>query len=173
MVAASPDRAAAPDRAASPGWLDFRHQIVRPVLDYLLLASPAAENLLVGTAAVESGLRRLTQAGGGPGVGVYQIEPATHADVWNNYLHFRPELAARVRGLMASKNWCDGGRDKELYGNLFYATAIARVIYLRAPRRLPEAHDLVGLAAYWKAYYNTPQGRGTPTAFLAAYPGGE
>ena len=156
-----------------PGWIDFRRQIVRPVLDYLMLASPAAENLLVGTAAVESGLRRLTQAGGGPGVGVYQIEPATHADVWDNYLAFRPELGARVRGLMASKAWFGSDTEKELYGNLFYATAMARVIYLRAPRRLPEAHDLDGLALYWKTYYNTPKGRGTPLGFLLAYPRGD
>jgi len=49
---------------SKPGWIDFRREIVRPVLEHLSLHSPAAENMLVGTAAVESGLRRLTQAGG-------------------------------------------------------------------------------------------------------------
>lgn len=156
---------------AKPGWVDFRVRIVRPVLEHLMLASSAAENLLVGTAAVESGLRRLTQAGGGPGVGVYQIEPATHADVWHNYLAFRPELSARVRDLMPSKPWLGNDANQELYGNLYYATAMARIIYQRAPRRLPEPDDIEGLALYWKTYYNTPNGRGTPLAFLMAYPG--
>lgn len=154
-----------------PGWEDFRVKIVRPVLEHLMLASPAAENLLVGTAAVESGLRRLTQAGGGPGVGVYQIEPATHADVWHNYLAFRPALSARVREMISAKPWLSSDPSQELYGNLYYAAAMARIIYLRAPRRLPEADDIEGLALYWKTYYNTPKGRGTPLAFMMAYPG--
>lgn len=159
-------------KTPSAGWQDFRRTIVRPVLDYLALASPAAENLLVGTAAVESGLRRLTQAGGGPGAGVYQIEPATHKDAWDNYLAFHPELASKVRGL-ASQRWFTDSPDRELLGNLFYSTAVARVIYWRAKPPLPHADDLAGLAAYWKTHYNTIGGRGDVAAFMAAYPGGE
>src|SRR3954469_3472805 len=58
----------------------FRNFVVRPILDYLGLASPAAENLLVGTALYESGLEALDQWTGpgdatlGPAFGIYQIE---------------------------------------------------------------------------------------------------
>ena len=49
-----------------------------------------------------------------------------------------------------------------------YATTIARLIYWRVPRPLPAASDLEGLAAYWKAHYNTAAGRGTVEHFLKA-----
>lgn len=157
--------------ATNAGWLDFRRAIVRPVLQRLDRWSPAAENLLVGTAAMESGLRRLRQIGGGPGRGVYQIEPATHKDVWDNFLAFRAGLAGEVRAL-ASQRWFDLEPDRELDGNLFYATAIVRVIYLRAQPPLPHPDDVMGLAQYWKAFYNTVEGAGHPADFVARYPGG-
>ena len=51
--------------------------------------------------------------------------------------------------------------DGELVRNLAYATAICRVRYARVPGALPAAHDIDGLAAYWKAHYNTALGKGT------------
>ena len=59
----------------------FAERVIRPALVKLRLQSPAAEALLLGTAVVESGLSALVQAGGGPALGLYQIEPATHADI--------------------------------------------------------------------------------------------
>jgi hypothetical protein len=49
-----------------------------------------------------------------------------------------------------------------------YATAIARLVYRRRPEPLPEASDTPGLAAYWKAHYNTPRGKGRPETFVNA-----
>ncbi|MBI3775871.1 MAG: hypothetical protein HY273_10020 [Gammaproteobacteria bacterium] len=36
---------------------------------------------------------------------------------------------------------------------------------------LPDADDLPALAAYWKAHYNTAQGKGQVQNFMLAYPG--
>jgi hypothetical protein len=146
----------------SPG--DFRADVIRPTLDRLALWSESAEVLLLGTALTESGLVWLRQKGGGPALGVYQIEPATHDDVWANYLAYRPGLRDRVAALRAS----EPEPAAQLITNLAYATAIARLIYRRRPEPLPPADDLAGLAAFWKAHYNTAGGAGTPDDFVNA-----
>ncbi|KAF0118141.1 MAG: hypothetical protein FD149_866 [Rhodospirillaceae bacterium] len=73
----------------------FVTTVIRPTLLHLGLHSPAAEALLLGTAIQESRLGTyLRQTGGGPALGVYQMEPATHEDIWTNFLAYRPDLAA-------------------------------------------------------------------------------
>jgi hypothetical protein len=144
--------------------LDPRHflaYVVRPSLDSIGLGSPAAERLLLGTAIVESRLTWLRQHGDGPARGVYQIEPATHDDIWANYLAYRDGLANRVARLAGERPRVD-----QLAWNLGYATAIARLVYYRRPEPLPHADDLAGLARYWKAHFNTALGAGSPEDFL-------
>jgi hypothetical protein len=141
----------------------FRRFVIRPALTRLGLHSPAAEALLLGTALAESGLSALVQSGGGPALGVYQIEPATHADIWRNYLATRPVVAARVLSLAAAGL----GQPAQLVWNLGYATAMARLVYRRRPEPLPAAEDIPGLAAYWKAHFNTAAGKGTAAEFIA------
>ncbi len=144
----------------------FRELIVRPTLSSLGLHSAEAEELLVATALHESaGLRWLAQRGGGPAKGVFQIEPATHDDIWESFLRFRPRLAANVAALAAPRP----SRHDQLATNLAYGCAMARVHYLRVPEPLPAADDLHGLAAYWKAHYNTARGAGTVAAFIRDY----
>ena len=146
----------------------FRARVIRPTLDYLGMWSPAAENLLIGTALVESNLSALVQAGGGPALGVYQIEPATHDDVLVNFLGHREPLDRCVRELA-------GGippgalATEQLVVNLGYATAIARLIYYRRPEPLPDASDAEALGLYWKQHYNTPLGAGDPAEFVRRY----
>lgn len=144
----------------------FRLQIIRPVLVAMGMHSEAAENLLLGTALQESRLTFLKQING-PALGVYQIEPDTHDDVWQNYLAYRPDLASIVGGFKSSA-WQYDDR-KDLIGNLFYATAIARIIYRRVPEPLPAHDDIEALGRYWKQHYNTPLGKGTANEFVANY----
>ena len=140
----------------------FRLRVIRPSLKRLGLHSPAAELLLLGTAITESKLSALVQKGGGPALGVYQIEPATHTDIWRNYLAYRPIRAARVLSLAAGGL----GRSEQLIWNLAYATAMARLVYRRRPEPMPPAGDIPGLAAYWKAHFNTAAGKGTAAKFI-------
>lgn len=147
----------------------FRDLIVRPVLHALRLPEYfsasrmlAVERLLVGTALAESGLRFLAQVGGGPAVGVYQMEPATHDDIWENYLRHRPDLSDRVRSFEAK-----GCRaEEQMAGNLYYATAMARVHYLRVREPIPPPDDLEAIARYWKRFYNTSAGKGSVAGFI-------
>ncbi len=151
----------------------FRRFIVRPTLMRLGYHSPAAENLLVGTAAHESGgFRWIRQGvetpgdGDGKALGYFQMEPDTHDDCWRNWLRHRPPLATGIEALIAPAPL---PRSRQLVTNLAYAAAMARVHYLRVPQPLPAADDIGGLARYWKAHWNTRVGAGTPERFVQDY----
>lgn len=139
----------------------FVDLIIGPTLEALGLHSLSAIELLLGTALQESRLCWLHQLGGGPALGVYQMEPNTHKDIWENYLAYRPALAQRIPHIGAMKP-----HPMMMVGNLWYATAMARIHYLRAPEALPAAGDLEGQAAYWKKYYNTELGAGTVDEYI-------
>ena len=149
--------------------------VIRPTLQRLDLWSESAEKLLLGTIAHESAGGEYLHQIGGPALGIYQIEPPTHQDVWENFLRYRSGLMLKIQDLIPPGHrkrthggWVCGS-DSLLITDLTYATAIARVIYLRAPLRLPEPDDMQGLADYWKKYYNTPLGKGTTEKWLADY----
>tara|TARA_R100000005_G_scaffold90372_2_gene61645 strand:- start:1261 stop:1719 length:459 start_codon:yes stop_codon:yes gene_type:complete len=138
---------------------DFRDLIIRPTLAALGMGGAAAENLLLGTALVESGFRHLRQVRG-PALGLYQCEPATYADILA-YVRARPGLLARLRPLIVGAELPDVS---QIIWNLQYATAICRLHYWRVPAPIPE--DVAGQAAYWKRHYNTVHGRGTVEKYL-------
>lgn len=140
----------------------LRDLIISPTLDYLELNSPAARNLLLGTCAQESTMGTYLKQVGGPALGIYQIEPNTHHDVWSNFLLYKQDLANKILKIGQSEDNC-------LITNFAYSTAICRIIYLRAPESLPDADDIEGLAKYWKKYYNTNKGNGTVEEFIVNY----
>jgi len=128
--------------------------------------SPAAENLLVGTAVQESHLTYLAQLGGGPALGVMQIEPNTNDDVWTNYLDYRSDLAQVVETLSAGSSH----DSDQLPWNLAYSVAIARLIFWRQSAPMPtDPNDLNALGQYWKDHYNTGDGGGTAQEWVENY----
>lgn len=137
--------------------IDFHDYIIKPTLDQIGLDQPGASFLLLGTALVESGLARVRQVGGGPALGVFQMEPATHDDIWQNWLNRHTpamvDLGNAVLGLAA--DWPPGAT--QMVANLQYATAMARLLYRRRPERLPAPFDIPSQALYWKRHYNTFQ----------------
>lgn len=135
-----------------PGQL--REYIIRPVLNRIGLYSEAAEELLMLTAATESLCGEYIHQVGGPALGIFQMEPRTHDDIWDNFLKYKPALASHIKVY--------GRLAQQLPGNLYYACAMARIHYLRVKSRLPSAVDVDGLAQYWKDHYNTHLGAGRP-----------
>lgn len=131
---------------------------IRPALHRLNLWSAAAEELLLGTAIVESDLIHRRQFGAGPARGLFQMEPRTHNDIWANFLKYKLALAQTVSSLLSSP---DSDKLVELERNDRYASAMARVHYLRVSQPIPAAGDLKAMARYWKRHYNTPGGKGT------------
>ncbi|MBI2784115.1 MAG: hypothetical protein HYX64_08605 [Gammaproteobacteria bacterium] len=142
-------------------------RVIRTALKQLGDWSPAAENLLLGTALQESGhSARLRE---GRRLGIYRISPAAHRAVWDKYLVGDPELASRVRGLAGQHGFlCDP--HGELATNLKYATAIAWMIYRRHGQNLPDAEDIAGLARHWHRHFHS-RPSGSAEDFVSSYLG--
>lgn len=129
----------------------LRTLVVKPVLLSLgLPSSEVAENLIMGTAAHESHLGDyIEQVGGGPALGIFQMEPATLNDCYENYLDYRADLKAKVDGFLAAQPATpDGSPDKQqqLATNLAYATAMCRIRYYRRP---PRCHQIPMTSMRW------------------------
>lgn len=155
--------------------VQFLTEIVRPSLNRLetrakIQTTEMAERLLVLTCYAESlGGTYLKQVGG-PALGIYQMEPFTHDDIWKHFL-----ISARMKDAknalyltLGNAHYIQGDIlpfSDALIGNLEYATMMARIHYYRVPTSLPSASNAQsaneGAAQYWKDHYNTHLGAGT------------
>lgn len=145
----------------NPGQL--RHLVISPALVSIGLGGQAAEELLLGTALQESECGTyLHQLGQGPAIGIFQMEPRTHDDLWTTFLSRRADLSARVSSLLMPGQ----SRLDQLAGNLLYAAAMARLLYYRCPEPLPFPGDIPAQAAFYKRWYNTAQGAASVESYL-------
>lgn len=145
----------------------FKSLIIAPALKAIDLYSEAAEELILGTAIQESKLTALKQYGNGPALGLFQMEPATHEDIWNHYLRNRRELAFKASGLLIVDFHMD--IVDQLTGNLWYAAAMCRIHYRRRPEALPPVGNTRAQADYWKMFYNTMSGKGTVEQYINSW----
>jgi|APSaa5957512535_1039671.scaffolds.fasta_scaffold325278_1 hypothetical protein len=143
----------------------LREEFIIPGLKQLDMHSDAAVELLVMTAAQESHMGHWLKQMQGPALGLYQMEPATHDDIWKNYLSRKKSLILILKDFMLPSST----PETQLLGNFAYATAMARLHYWRVSEPLPKASDPEGLAGYWKKHYNTSSGKGTVEECLRAY----
>ena len=143
----------------------FREQLIKPVLHGIGMWDQYAEELMVGTCAVESdGGTYLVQMGGGPAVGIFQMEPRTHDDIWTRFFPDRPAILANV---MTTCHFKHKPQANYMIANLAYACAMARVQYFRATAdKVPS--QLERQAEWWVKYYNCG-GAGTVEKYISAY----
>lgn len=162
---------------------DFLEHVIQPVVEQLGfdegatyvywgndLACLPAEALMLGTALAESRLRNLTQDGG-PALGFFQMEPATHDDIWKNFLGYRiGKLEMKIADISGFSTLPQPA--ERMIWDHRYAAVMCRIHYRRQPR-FSEEHSLPvcleDLAAYWKQYFNTLEGKGTVEHFLDAW----
>jgi hypothetical protein len=132
-------------------------QVIYPALNKMGMWSEAAGELVLGTAIVESNPTYLKQHGDGPALGLWQVEPATHEDLYANYLNYRPEMMSSLMELRSPAL----NMNENLSTNLMYGAAVCRLCYYRKIDPMPEAGDIEGQSKFWKQHYNTPLGAGT------------
>lgn len=160
---------------------ELRDHVIQPTLSrmayyYKGISSPAAVNLLIGTAVHESTIGNetyLRQRGDGPAKGIYQIERATEQSIFNDHLKFAGgDRQNMVQELAIHRaNGVAGGSTLDLCGNLPYQTAIARLIYWYREFTWPsDPTDVEALGMIWKRCYNTHLGKGTVEQFVEHFP---
>jgi type VI secretion system secreted protein VgrG len=153
----------------------FKEHVVVPTLKYLDSEIPYSEeavDLLMLTCAHESRggtyLRQKGMTGYSGAFGVYQMEQATHGDIWTHYLVRKVLLVDKLESIRSH----DLPFSLDLMGNLAYATAMARVHYWRVPEALPSKDDtryMSKLGDYAKKYYNTHLGKATSSKYVTDY----
>ncbi len=147
------------------------HFIIKPTLRYLEMDGPAARRLLLATIAHESKGKHIDQRLSssdttlGPAYGLYQIEAGTHHSLYEDYLKYHPRTRTKLDVLAAG--W--PSPLIQCATNLVYATAVARLIYYKVPRELPEPDDLEGLWWYYKYNWNTLQGKAKKEDWFYTY----
>lgn len=151
----------------------FQKEIVDRTLYAMNLYSKEASQLIMGVVWQESGkCKYLVQLGDGPALGFIQMEPATHDDIWKNYLAYKKDRAEYVRGLALGEDVDEDTIPNymSLRDSLPYQIAMCRCHFLRVSDPLPKAGDVEGMGAYWKKFYNTEKGKGTVEEFVKNFP---
>lgn len=148
----------------------FIELLLAPTLHEIQMWSQSAENLMLGTLAVESdfGTYLAQYPNNGPALGPYQDEKISYDEIFTMVI---PSLSPRQK-LILQKNhiFSDLIEDRErLVYDWKFATIICRLHYWRFPEPLPKPDDIEGLAQYWKKYYNTKKGKGTVEGFIKKY----
>lgn len=147
----------------------FCEYILEPALKEVGLYSKGAEQLLLGTACAESKLGTYLHQINGPALGVFQVEPRTHEDLWENYINYRTKLKWTIQRMVPDGMW-DKTKDRPchhtLISDLKYAAVMARLVYRRSPMALPVEGQWNQSAAMWKSVYNTRLGAGTVLHFM-------
>lgn len=160
-------------------------KIVKSLLKEFGMYSESAEKLVCMTAAHESGIFKYRrQLGVNPdgnvgGFGLGQVELNTENDLYQNYIKYRSGI---LHNIMSSyfpeciylnisttefieTKYYQKKREILRYCDEYNALMI-RLCYRRQAEALPQPDDEVGLARYWKKYYNTELGKGTVEKFL-------
>jgi hypothetical protein len=148
----------------------LRDLIVIPVLKSLNLFSDAAVALILGTAAQETHMGDyLVQTNlpvGKGGLGIYQIEEVTYNRIWDEEIQKNPE---RKNTIVKILGYIDKPSPERLISDLALSTVIVRLYYYQINDPLPSYKDIVGLAKYYKKYYNTEKGKATLREFIINY----
>lgn len=143
--------------------------VIRPSLEAIGLLSDDAVALMLGTAAQESLMGTyITQMNLGfrGGLGIFQMEGRTYDDIWGSVVENNRIMKAKIMLFLC----CNGKPPaSRLVSDLSLAAVMTRLYYSRIRESLPKADDILGMANYWKKYYNTNLGKGKVEDFVANY----
>ena len=134
----------------------FYELVLKPSLKKLesfnsKINSAESRKLMLATFCHESNAGTyLKQRGGGPALGVYQIEPATAAFI-QEYIRRKPSLLDVIDSSFPFWHVNTGSK---LVCDLSLSTVFARIKYWTIPEPIP-GMPIEALANYWGAYYQT------------------
>lgn len=139
--------------------------VVRPALRRMghPYDSLAAEQLLVGTAAQESGgFLYLRQNSAGPALGIFQMEPATFRDLW-------ARCPLPLKDALRDEAGAFSPEPDTVAWNHIFGAMMARLKYRDDSLPLPAAWDIPAMAWAWKHGYNSLAGDGTVEKFMFSW----
>lgn len=146
--------------------VQFRELIVKSTLNDLLMYSENAEELMVFTCAVESLGGTYIKQLNGPALGIYQMEPETYNDIWQNYIKPNGKLTMMF---LTNFHITFMPPEEMLIHDLRFATAMTRLFYARVKSPLPFAKDIDAIWTYYKLYYNTTLGAAEKDSAIQRY----
>ena len=149
--------------------------IIKPTLEYMggNYNSKNARFLMLCTAAIESDCGYYIKQVGGPALGIWQMEPETHDDIFancdamqdcgNDISHFK------YTALQLSPTYNMDEDFEAVHSDLIdspkYACAMARLKYSMDIEPLPDYDNFRSVYDYYKRIYNTPAGASTYEKF--------
>ncbi len=150
--------------------------IIKPTLQYMggNYDSKDARFLLLCTAAIESKCGYYIKQIGGPALGIWQMEPATHDDIFSNCdaINDDSEYGLKYNILLLAPAYNADEMCEAVHSDLIdsskYACAMARLKYSMDKAPLPDHHDIKAVYDYYKRIYNTPAGASTYKKFCSA-----
>ena len=119
-----------------------------------------AVELLMMIAAHESRLGTYIKQVNGPALGIFQMEPATHDDVWAN-----GDSCISNASLLGYDLECS----ETLEYDLQYQILMARQRLFMKPEALPDSKDKHAMGHYCKKHWNTVHGRAEASDYMHDY----
>jgi hypothetical protein len=135
---------------------DFKKMCAEALLDFGMHSDRAVELLAMICAHESLGGKFRRQVGGGPALGIFQIEPTTHNSIWDNSDSIKSR-AIRL-GIKEDVN--------RLETDDRYSIFVARHYLAMDTNPLPKG--LEKMADYCKSYWNRT-GKATPEKYLNDY----
>ena len=147
--------------------------IINPTHQYMggNYESKESSFLSLCTAAIESNCGEYIKQINGPALGIWQMEPDTHDDIWNNCDAFRDsDFLTLIDSLIPVFTF------ESLIDAPIYACAMARLKYSMDPHPLPNLSgdkdlDCINFFEYYKRVYNTEFGASTYQKWVNALEG--
>jgi len=148
--------------------------IIKPTLEYMggNYDSKNARMLLLSTAAIESKCGYYIKQVGGPALGIWQMEPATLHDIYDNCDAVVTNETITYKKLDAIDLFDATGSETMEAGLVvspMYACAMARLKYSMDSAPLPPYNNIRAVYDYYKRIYNTPLGASTYEKFKQAW----
>tara|TARA_R110002051_G_scaffold303437_1_gene372297 strand:+ start:494 stop:991 length:498 start_codon:yes stop_codon:yes gene_type:complete len=146
--------------------------IIKPTLEYMggNFNSKNAQMLLLATAAIESKCGYYIKQINGPALGIWQMEPNTHDDIWENCDAIngsrKPAFIGNIAFALSPMGKCG---DEALMCSPMYACLMARLKYSMDKEPLPPHNEIFEIYRYYKRIYNTPLGASTFEKFKSAW----